>query len=290
MRRHHRLSLLALLASALLLAGCNPNPTPEEACSLGPNGGNPVIIVAGTFSPAIANELFLGNSLAAEGFTHCVFELKGSEKFGNLPGTMPIDVSAIALGMFADEVLAWAGETEVDLVGHSQGALVARSYIKNWGGANKVGTLVSLAGPNKGTGVVPLVEFLTLPLLAPFGLTCEDVHPCVQMQETSTFIDNLNDGGLTPGDIDYYAFYTNNDELVWYWGEGLFGFPVLRFDNAELGPGATNIEVGEMCPLRIVGHLGMIVDAVPIHMTIDALRGDPVSVPLPLCLLPPVIL
>ena len=139
MRRYHPLSLLALLLSALLLAGCNPNPTPEEACTLGPNGGNPVIIVAGTFSPAIANELFLGNSLELEGFTHCVFELKGSKKFGNLPGTMPIDVSAIALSLFADEVLEWAGETEVDLVGHSQGALVARSYIKNWGGNGKVG-------------------------------------------------------------------------------------------------------------------------------------------------------
>ncbi len=287
MQRNRTLSLLALL-SALMLAGCNPNPTPEEACVLGANGGNPVIIVAGTFSPAIANELFLGNSLQATGFTSCVFELKGSKKFGNLPGTMPIDVSAAALAVFVDDVLAWAGESEVDLVGHSQGALAARAYVKTWGGAGKVGTLVSLAGPNDGTGVVPLVEFLTLPLLAPFGLTCEDVHPCVQMQEGSDFITNLNSGGMTPGNVDYYAFYTNNDELVWYWGEGPLGIPVIRFDNAALGPGATNIEIGEMCPLRIVGHLGMIVDPVPIHMTIDALRGDPVDVPLGTCLLPPV--
>lgn len=290
MYRYRPLSLIAMLVSALLLAGCNPNPTPEEACTLGPNGGNPVIIVAGTFSPAIANELFLGNSLQAAGFTSCVFELKGSKKFGNLPGTMPIDVSAAALGLFADEVLEWAGETKVDLVGHSQGALVARAYVKTWGGDGKVGTLVSLAGPNKGTGVTPLVDFLVGPLLAPFGLTCDDVWPCIQMQEASEFITNLNSGGLTPGDVDYYAFYTNNDELVWYWGEGPFGIPVLKFDNAELGPGATNKEIGQMCPLRIVGHLGMIVDPVPIHMTIDALRGDPVSVPLPLCLLPPVVI
>lgn len=290
MHRNRPLLLIALLTSALLLAGCNPNPTPEEACSLGPNGGNPVIIVAGTFSPAIANELFLGNSLQAAGFTHCVFELKGSKQLGNLPGTQPVDVSAIALSLFVDEVLEWAGETEVDLVGHSQGALAARSYIKNWGGIDKVGKMVSLAGPNQGTGVVPLVEFLTLPLLAPFGKACEDVAPCLQMQEASDFITDLNDGGLTPGDVDYFAFYTNNDELVWYWGEGLFGLPAIKFDNAELGPGATNIEIGEMCPLRVVGHLGMIVDPVPIHMTIDALRGDPVDVPLLTCLLPPVIL
>ncbi|NND66856.1 MAG: lipase [Halioglobus sp.] len=288
MRRNSPLFFIALLTGALLLAGCNPNPTPEEACAPGPNGGNPVIIVAGTFSPAIANELFLGNSLQAAGFTHCVFELKGSDNFGNLPGTMPIDISAVALSLFVDEVLEWAGATEVDLVGHSQGALAARAYVKSWGGAPKVDKLVSLAGPNDGTDVVPLVDFLTLPLLAPFGVTCDGVWPCVQMRRGSDFLTDLNSGGMTPAGVDYYAFYTNNDELVWYWGEGLFGLPVIKFDNATLGPGATNIEIGEMCPLRIVGHLGMILDPVPIHMTIDALRGDPVDVPLALCLLPPV--
>jgi hypothetical protein len=110
------------------------------------------------------------------------------------------------------------------------------------------------------------------------------------MELNSEFITALNDGGMTPGDVDYYAFYTNNDELVWYWGSGLFGLPVVKYDNAELGPGATNIEIGEMCPLRIVGHLGMILDPVPIHMTLDALAGEPISVPALTCLLPPVVL
>ena len=103
-----------------------------------------------------------------------------------------------------------------------------------------------------------------------------------------THSSDLNQSDMTPGPVDYYAFYTNNDELVWYWGTGPLGIPLIRFDNAELGAGATNIEIGQMCPLRIVGHLGMILDPVPIHMTIDALSGNPVSVPLATCLLPPV--
>ena len=88
----------------------------------------------------------------------------------------------------------------------------------------------------------------------------------------------------------YFAFYTNNDELVWYWDEGPFGIPIVKFDNAELGPGATNIELGEMCPFRWVGHVGMIADPVPIEMTLDALAGNPISVPYLLCWLPPVVL
>ena len=281
---------LTLLLSLTLLAACKDNPTPEEACVTGTNGGNPVIIVGGTFSPAVANELFLGNAIHAAGYTHCVLELKGDENLGDLPGTMPIEISAVALMLFVDEVLEWSNATQVDLIGHSQGALAARAYIKNYGGTAKVDKMISLSGPNAGTEFVPLLEFLAGPLLAPFGVSCESVSPCIQMAQGSDFITGLNAGDMTPGDVDYYAFYTNNDELVWYWGTGLFGLPVIKFDNAELGPGATNIEIGEMCPLRIVGHLGMIADPVPIHMTLDALAGNNISVPFTTCLLPPVVL
>lgn len=290
MKLHSAKLISGLLFSVLLLAGCNPNPTAEEACTTGSNGGNPVIIVAGTFSPEIANELFLGNALQSAGFTHCVLELKGDDNLGNLPGTMPIEISAVALKLFVEDVLAWSGATQVDLVGHSQGALAARAYIKNYGGEPLVDKMISLAGPNAGTGIIPLVEFLTGPLLAPFGVTCESVSPCEQMERGSDFITGLNAGDMTPGDVEYYAFYTNNDELVWYWGTGIFGLPAIKYDNAKLGSGATNIEIGQMCPLRIVGHLGMIIDPVPIHMALDALAGNPIQVPLGICLLPPVVI
>ncbi|MFT7610698.1 MAG: hypothetical protein ACI9MX_003784 [Candidatus Aldehydirespiratoraceae bacterium] len=181
--------------------------------------------MAGTFSPAMANELFLGNSLEAAGFTTCVFELKGDDNVGNLPGTMPTEISAGYLGA---------------------------------------------------------------PILAPFGLTCETVWPCLQMQRGSAFITGINAGDMTPGTVDYYAFYTDNDELVWYRGSGPFGIPVVKHDNAELGSGATNVQVDDMCPFRVVGHVGMIVDPGPIHMTIDALSEDSIDVPLLTCLLPPV--
>lgn len=283
-------TFITALLGLTMLSGCKENPTAAEACTTGTNGGNPVIIVGGTFSPALANELFLGNAIQGAGYTHCVLELKGTEALGELPGTIDIVVSALALKLFADDVMDWSGATQVDLVGHSQGVLAARSYIKDFGGDATVGKLISLAGPNDGTGVIPLLDFFAGPVLSLFGVTCEEVAPCVQMQRGSDYITDLNAGGMTPGNVEYYAFYTNNDELVWYWGEGPFGFPAVKYDNAQLGPGATNVEIGEMCPFRIVGHLGMILDPVPIHMTLDALAGNNISVPLLTCLLPPVII
>lgn len=283
-------AFVATLLAVTLLAGCKENPTAAEACTVGTNGGSPVIIVGGTFSPSLANELVLGNAIHAEGYTHCVLELKGTEALGELPGTIDIIISALALKLFTDDVLEWSGASQVDLIGHSQGVLAARSYVKNYGGDTTVRKLISLAGPNEGTEFIPLLNFFAGPVLSLFGVTCEEVAPCVQMQLDSDFITDLNAGGMTPGNVEYYAFYTNNDELVWYWGEGFLGFPTIKYDNAKLGPGATNVEIGEMCPFRIVGHLGMILDPVPIHMTLDALAGNSISVPLFTCLLPPVIL
>ncbi len=283
-------ALVSLLLSITALVGCKENPTIADACVAGTNGSNPVIIVGGTFSPTVANELFLGNAIQAKGYTHCVLELKGDEALGELPGTMNVLVSAGALKLFVDDVLEWSGATQVDLVGHSQGVLAARSYIKTFGGEPYVRKLISLSGPNTGVDSIPLLDFFVGPVLGAFGVSCEEVAPCVQMQIGSDFLTDLNAGDMTPGDVEYYAFYTNNDELVWYWDEGPFGIPVVRYDNAKLGPGATNIELGQMCPFRIVGHLGMIADPVPIHMTLDALASKPISVPFTTCLLPPVII
>ena len=282
--------LVSLLLSIAVLGGCKENPPAAEACVTGPNGGNPVIIVGGLFLSTAANDLFLGNAIQAQGYTYCILEVKGTEELGELPGTMNIAISGLALAAFVNDVLEWSGATKVDLVGHSQGALASRFYLKYFGGQATVGKLISLAGPNKGTSSIPLLDFFAGPVLGAFGVECEGIAPCVQMQIDSDFITELNAGDMTPGSVEYFAFYTSNDELVWYWDEGPFGIPIVKFDNAELGPGATNIDVGEMCPFRWVGHIGMIADPVPIEMTLDALAGNPISVPYLLCWLPPVVL
>jgi triacylglycerol esterase/lipase EstA (alpha/beta hydrolase family) len=57
------------------------------------------------------------------------------------------------LGWFVDEVRAQTGASEVDLVGHSMGGVVARYYVTLAGGDAAVKNLVTLGSPHAGTDV-----------------------------------------------------------------------------------------------------------------------------------------
>ena len=125
---------------------------PVAAAPAGSATADPVIIVAGTFSPAFANEP-LAARLRADGYRVWIFELPAL-------GTGDIAASARSLNTFADSVRAQTGASKVDLIGHSQGGLVARQYVKFAGGSSEVDSLVSLGAPHYGTYVANLVNFL----------------------------------------------------------------------------------------------------------------------------------
>jgi len=215
-------------------------PTPAQA------GGDPVIIVAGTFSPAFANEP-LAARLRADGYRTSIFVLPTG-------GTQDINRSAQALNAYADSVRAQTGAAKVDLVSHSQGGLVARSYVKSYGGAPEVDSLITLGTPNRGTYVANLVEFLGLG-------NCLDVTACRQMAIGSDYLASLNAGDDTIGSVRYTTLRTAYDELV---------RPV---DNATLFDGAVNVRVQDQCWARVVGHVGLILDGSVYSGIRQALEG-----------------
>jgi triacylglycerol lipase len=240
-----RLAALAaavtVLAGGLAVAGAPP---------AGAITGDPVIIVAGTFSPAIANEP-LAARLRADGHTVHIFELPAL-------GTGDIRATARALNTFADGIRARYGASRVDLVGHSQGGLVARAYVKYEGGAAEVDSLVSLGTPNYGTSIANFVAF--------FGLgNCIGIVACNQMAIGSIFLNDLNAGDDTIGNVRYTNLYTSFDELV---------RPV---DNARMNDGATNVRIQSQCWARVVGHLGLIVDGTVYSGVQDALAGRAIT-------------
>ena len=101
----------------------------------------------------------------------------------------PIEDSAAQLKAFVDKVLAATGAAKVSMVGHSQGGMMPRYYIKFLGGASKVDDLVGLAPSNHGTAN-PL-------LLTPgLGYLCPS---CLQQKTGSAFLTHLNAGDETPG-------------------------------------------------------------------------------------------
>lgn len=82
----------------------------------------------------------MGPRLKAAGY--CVYSLT----YGTVPGIYliagldKIENGATQLSTFIDKVLAATKATKVDLVGHSQGSLMPRYYLKFLGGAAKVST------------------------------------------------------------------------------------------------------------------------------------------------------
>ena len=211
---------------------------------------DPVVIVNGTFGPAFFYEP-LAKRLRDDDHEAFIFELT------NL-GTTDIADTARDLAAFVDDVRARTGADKVDLVGHSQGGLVARQYVKYLGGDSTVDSLVSLGAPHYGTEVANIAAFFG-------GGDCLGIVACQQMAEGSDFVNALNDGDDTIGSVRYTNFYTSLDELV---------RPV---QNAALADGATNVRIQSQCPLRPVEHVGLALDGTVYSGIHDALNGDPIT-------------
>lgn len=233
-------SLCALICIPMVLTAAPAAAAPPD----------PVIIVNGTFGPAFFYEP-LAARLRHDGYRVFIFELT------NL-GTGDIANTARDLKTFADGVRAQTGAAKVDLVGHSQGGLVARQYVKFLGGSSTVDSLVSIGAPHYGTTIANIAEFFG-------GGNCIGIVACVQMGVGSDFLNALNAGDDTIGSVRYTNLFTFYDELV---------RPVA---NAGLRDGATNVLIQSQCPFRVLGHIGLALDGTPYDGIHDALRGAGVN-------------
>ena len=93
-------------------------------------------------------------------------------------------------------MLAATGAGRVDLVGHSQGGMMPRYYLKYLGGAAKVHTLVGLAPSNHGTTLNGLFTLAGL-LPGASAFTGSFCPACEQQSAGSAFLTDLNSGGET---------------------------------------------------------------------------------------------
>ena len=211
---------------------------------------SPVVIVHGTFGDRRA---LLGRlSWRVHKAGYCVFALD----YGNR-ATGPIEKSAAQLRTFVNRVLATTGAAKVSMVGHSQGGMMPRYYIKFLGGGRKVVDLVGLAPSNHGTAN-PL-------LLTPgVGVLCP---ACRQQKTGSAFLRKLNAGDETPGPVSYTNIVTQYDEVV------------LPYTSGYLtGRRTTNVSLQAKCRFDHSGHLLIPRDGPAIRLALNALgRRGPAS-------------
>jgi pimeloyl-ACP methyl ester carboxylesterase len=105
---------------------------------------HPVILLHG-FAMNRTNWLWLGRRLAARG----IGPLYGTSYFS----PQPVRRSAVLLARFVERVCAREKAERVDVVAHSLGGVVARYYIERLDGAKRIGRLVTIGSPHRGTVV-----------------------------------------------------------------------------------------------------------------------------------------
>ncbi|WP_069813173.1 esterase/lipase family protein [Streptomyces sp. TP-A0874] len=223
----------------------------------------PVVLTHGTGGNSIDNWLGLAPYLVARGY--CVFSLD----YGQLPGVPligglgPIPDSARQLSDFTDRVLRSTGAGEVDIVGHSQGGMMPRYYLKFLGGAEKVNALVGISPSSHGTTMSGLATLaMAIPALkeplekALPGLTSQVVG--------SEFLNELNEGGDTVPGVDYTVIATRYDLIV------------TPYQTQFLeGPNVKNVLIQDLCPVDVSDHLTIaLVDRIAFHEVANALDPE----------------
>jgi triacylglycerol esterase/lipase EstA (alpha/beta hydrolase family) len=207
----------------------------------------PVVLVHGTFADMSNSWQAISPLLKNNGY--CVFALNYGSYAGSgavgVYGTGEIRNSARELDAFVDKVRAATGAAEVDVVGHSQGGMMPRYYLKFLGGAAEVRALVGLSPSNHGTTVAGLG------LLARFfpggpqftGALCP---ACEQQIVGSAFLAELNSGGDTVPGVEYTVIQTRYDQVV------------TPYTSAFLsGSNVKNIVLQNQCILDLGDHLSM---------------------------------
>ncbi|MGW2564690.1 esterase/lipase family protein [Streptomyces sp. NPDC001537] len=220
----------------------------------------PVVLVHGTLANSVDNWLALAPYLEDRGY--CVF----SFDYGRLPnvpvfyGLGPIDKSAEQLSAYVDKVLAATGAAKVDLVGHSQGGMMPRYYLKFLGGAAKVNALVGIAPDNHGTDLDGLTNLLPyFPGAA--DLISASTPGLADQIVGSAFLTKLNAGGDTVPGVHYTVIATKYDEVVTPYSSQFLS-----------GPDVHNVLLQNLCALDLSEHaLIGLTDRIAFHEVAGAL-------------------
>ncbi|WP_130866020.1 esterase/lipase family protein [Acidipropionibacterium timonense] len=252
--------------------GANPRGANDFTCRPTP-GTRPVVLVPGTGEDAFATWSYYAPMLHDAGL--CVFtfnyNIMTSPDREWAATTGDIRSTAAFLAHFVDKVRTATGSDRVDLVGHSQGGgPLPRAYIKWYGGDRAVNHLIGLVPSNKGTTVYGLATLIGLDRPGSLSVTAlqdyADKHNYESLPQQlagSSFLGELNDGGMTAAGVRYTVISTRYDDVV------------TPYTNAFIHEdGVTNITMQSVCAKDHTDHFGFTYDPVAFQVVLNALLPD----------------
>jgi len=206
-------------------------------CYLEPEAAaTPIILLHGYFHNR-SGFLVMRRALRRNGFRHVHtmnYNVIGHE----------VEELASQLSGYVENILNRTGATRVHLVGHSLGGLVARTYIQEYGGDQRVHTCVTLGTPHSGT----------------YAAWAGRGRAARQLRPSSELLQRL-DKRAVASNVRFISYYSNLDPLVVPASSAKLTTPALQ---------ATNVLVKDH------GHMSLLLSGELIRSVLVALSNlDP---------------
>jgi triacylglycerol lipase len=209
----------------------------------------PVLLIPG-YGDGIASLQTLQGRLRATGRQVSIVALPGG-------ATGDLNAQARAVRKAVDTARTDDHAQSVDLVGYSDGGVVARIYVRNLGGGSTVRRVVTLGSPQHGTNLAA-----TAAAIVPGACT----GACAQVLPGSDILRQLNSGNETPPGPRWVSLWTTQDQTV------------TPPDSAHL-TGAENVVLQDICADETVSHGGLPADPLVTGIVLASIGVGPPAAP-----------
>ncbi|MFJ4651343.1 esterase/lipase family protein [Nocardia sp. NPDC088792] len=238
-------------------ATARPAPQPDTplagiaACPAGTRGDAPVLLIHGTGATVEKSFGAVRQALLDDG--RCVYGL-------DYDSTRPLSDSVDYFAAAVDRITAVNDGAPVDVIGKSQGALIARAVSLKFTDRqeNPVRSVIAVSGPQYGVtlaGMTLGAAAAALPPDIPFPT------PALRdMLAGSPYLTDLNSGPMTAPGVAYTMIASRDDEMVTPY--------TAAFIDA---PNVTNILLQDGCPEDHSGHLAESTDPRSVDLVLHAL-------------------
>ncbi len=242
------LVVVAVLAAVVLVVVNRAGPSAASAEPVPQDRPGPVLLVPGYGGSTSALDT-LAARLRTTGRDATVVRLPGD-------GTGELRDQATTLDRAVRAKLA-GGAPSVDVVGYSAGGVVARLWVRSYGGGAVARRVVTLGSPHHGTKVAGLAS-----VLAPDSCPVA----CRQLAPGSPLLDAVNAGDETPAGPRWVSLWTVDDETV------------TPPDSARLA-GAVDIALQSVCAGVRISHGELPRSALVQGIVLAELAATPVVTP-----------